>query len=77
MESVIAILKQIRPEFEFSGVDDFFASGMLDSFDLTTLISALEERYGIVLDGEDIVPENFCNVEAIVRLMAKYRVAMM
>jgi acyl carrier protein len=72
---VIAILKKIRPEFEFGGADDFFARGMLDSFDLTVLVSALEERFGLSLDGADIVPEHFRSVEAISSLLAKYGVA--
>lgn len=72
MENVLAILKGIRPEFEFAGVDDFFARGMLDSFDLTMLVSALEERFAISVDGADLVPENFRNVTAIQGLLAKY-----
>lgn len=74
MDNVIAILKNIRPEFEFAGVDDFFARGMLDSFDLTVLVSALEERFGVAIDGADIVPENLRNVKAIVSLLGKYGV---
>ena len=61
MEMVTEILKKVRPEFEFAGVDDFFARGMLDSFDLVTLVSSLEEHYKITIDGAEIVPENFRN----------------
>ena len=74
MENVINILKGIRPEFDFKGVDNFFIHGMLDSFDLVMLVAALEKHYNIVIDGEDIVPENFYNVEAIIRLITKYGV---
>lgn len=74
MESVITVLKGIRPEFQFTGVDDFFTRGMLDSFDLTMLISALEECFGISIDGADIVPENLRNVDAIVSLLRRYGV---
>jgi acyl carrier protein len=75
MENVIAILKTIRPECEFGAVDDFFAHGMLDSFDLTMLVSAVEERFGISIDGGDIVPENFRSIEAILSLLARYGAA--
>ena len=47
----------------------------LDSFDLTMLVSALEERLGVGIDGADIVPENFRNVKAITALMERYGVA--
>jgi acyl carrier protein len=72
MEQINSILKNIRPEFEFAGVNDFFARGMLDSFDLTVLVSALEEKYSITIEGMDIVPENFRSVEAIHALLTKY-----
>jgi acyl carrier protein len=75
MENVIAILKSIRPECDFAAVDDFFARGMLDSFDLTMLVSALEERFSISMDGSDILPENFRSVQAILLLLARYGVA--
>ena len=43
-DDVVSILNDIRPEFDFRDVDDFFGSGLLDSFDLTVLIAALETR---------------------------------
>jgi acyl carrier protein len=75
MEKIVAILKDIRPEYDFAGVDDFFAKGMLDSFDLTVLVSSLEERFAISVDGADIVPENFRNIDAIFSLLKRYAVA--
>ena len=74
MENIIAILKKIRPEYDYTDVKDFFAQGMLDSLDLTLLVSSLEERFGISVDGGDIVPENFRNTEAISSLLRKYNI---
>lgn len=70
-QQLLEILAEIRPEFEFDGVEDFFAEGMLDSFDLMTLVATLDERFGIKIDGMDILPENFRNVEAIMSLVAR------
>lgn len=74
MKELITILTEIRPEFTFEGVDDFFAKGMLDSFDLVTLVATLDKRFGISIEGTDIVPENFCNLDAMARLLTKYGV---
>jgi acyl carrier protein len=71
MSKVPAILAQIRPEFDFSQSDDFFEDGMLDSFDLVTLVSELDKEYGISIDGMDIVPANFSNVSAIEALLTR------
>ena len=35
-----------------------FKDGLLDSFDIVSLVSILEETYKIKIDGLDIVPEN-------------------
>ena len=70
-EKIVEILKEIRPEFEFEGVENFFDEGMLDSFDLMTLVATLDERFAIKIDGTDILPENFANVDAIAALIEK------
>ena len=71
MKSVAEILKEIRPEFDFTASGDFIADGMLDSFDMVTLVAALDKNYGISIAGTDIVPENFQNVQTIEALLRK------
>ena len=44
---------------------------MLDSFDMVTLVSALDKNYGISIQGTDIVPENFQNLQTIQALLRK------
>ena len=67
----MTILKTIRPELDFTASGDFIADGMLDSFDMITLVSALEKQYGISINGTDIVPENFKNLQTIEVLLRK------
>jgi len=70
---IAEILKEIRPEFDFTQSQDFLADGMLDSFDLVTLVSDLDKAYAISISGLDIIPENFQNIAAIQTLLEKYR----
>lgn len=72
MKDIISILNDIRPEFDFASSTDFISDGMLDSFDVVTLVAALDKKYGISIDGVDIIPENFQCVEAIVALLKKH-----
>lgn len=74
MSKVPTVLAQIRPELDFSQSEDFFEDGVLDSFDLVTLVAELDRTYGISIDGMDIVPENFGNVSKIEALLARYGV---
>ena len=70
-ETIKKILSDIRPEFNFDESEDFIEDGFLDSFDIVSLITMLEENFKITVDGIDIVPENFTNYEAITKLIEK------
>jgi acyl carrier protein len=74
MKPIADILKEIRPEFDFTTSNDFMADGMLDSFDMVTLVSTLDKTYGISIAGTDIVPENFQNLQTIEALVRKHGV---
>lgn len=68
---ILEMLKDIRPEYDFTASDDFIGDGLLDSFDMVTFVSELEDTFGIVIDGLDIVPENFATVEMILATVRK------
>ena len=70
-EKVLEILSNIRPEFDFTEDVNFIEEGMLDSFDVVTLVSDLDSTFGISIDGVDIVPENFSSVDSIINLLKK------
>lgn len=71
-EKIIAILTELRPEFDFTqeGVD-FIEEGMLDSFDVVSLVDTLDTEFNIVIDGMDIIPENFSSLDSIQELLKK------
>jgi acyl carrier protein len=71
MNALAELLQGIRPEFDFTVSRDFIGDGMLDSFDMVTLVATLDKTYGISIDGMDIVPENFQNLETIANLLRK------
>lgn len=68
-EKIIEILNGLRPEYDFSAEANFIEEGMLDSFDIVSLVSELEENFGVVIDGIEIVPDNFSTLEAIENLI--------
>ena len=70
-KKVYGILEELRPECDFVHREDFIEDGLLDSFDVVTLVSELEDAYGIIIDGLDIVPENFASIAAILATVKK------
>lgn len=68
---IITILSEIRPEFDFTKDVNFIEEGMLDSFDVVSLVSSLDETFGISINGMDILPDNFSSIENIIALLKK------
>lgn len=73
-EQIIKILSELRPEFDFTqeGIN-FIEEGMLDSFDMVSLIDSIETEMGVAIAGVDVLPENFCDIDAICRTIEKNR----
>ena len=71
MKDILDMLAELRPEFDFAESENYIEDGLLDSFDIVSLTSMLEEKYNITIDGLDIVPENFATAEAIAGLVIK------
>ena len=69
---IVEILNEIRSEYDFNSDVNFIENGMLDSFDVVALVTALDEEYKISIDGTDIIPDNFSTVNAIETLLSKY-----
>lgn len=70
-EQIIKILSDLRPEFDFTQDVDFIEEGMLDSFDLVSLVSDIETELGVAIQGMDILPENFSSIDAIIKVIEK------
>ena len=70
-KKILKFLTEIRPEFDFAESSNFIEEGMLDSFDIVSLVASLDEEFGISIDGTEILPENFSNVDGIYQLLIK------
>lgn len=70
-KTILELLSSIRPESKFEASEDFHAEGLLDSFDMAVLVSTLDSTFDIAIEGVDIVPENFKNLNSIEELLRK------
>ena len=70
-ERIIKILTDTRPEFDFTEDLNYIEEGMFDSFDIVSLVTSLDEEFGISIDGVDIIPENFSTFDSIKQLLIK------
>ena len=70
-EKVIAILNEVKPTRDLSGIEDIIEGGYLDSFELMSLISLLSEGFEVEIGVDEIVPENFNSVAAMVAMVER------
>jgi acyl carrier protein len=54
-------------DFRFEDSDSFLARGIIDSTGILELIAFLQDTYGIVIDDEELVPENLDSINAVSR----------
>ena len=70
MEKLEEILKELRPDIDLEE-KAFVDDGVLDSFDIVTLVGEIVDAFGVEIAVEDIIPENFNSVDAIMELINK------
>ena len=68
-EQLLALLDEIRPDVEFEKETKLIDDGILDSFDIISIVNELNEHYDIEIDVDDLEPENFNSVEAMLELI--------
>ena len=71
MEQLLQILIQMHPEVDFASETDLIGNEILDSLDIVTLITEINSAFDVSIPAEEILPENFCSVEAIYALITR------
>ncbi len=71
MQELLEILQDLHPEVDFETCDTLIDDGILDSFDIVTIIAEVNEEFDVVIPAEEIVPENFNSAEALHALIER------
>jgi acyl carrier protein len=69
MEKLLNILTEVRPDIEFENEKKLMDDGVLDSFDVVSIISELNDAFDIHIRVNHLTAENFNSVEAIMTLV--------
>lgn len=71
MEKLLELLKGIRPDIDFENETSLIDDGYLDSFDVVSIISGIDDVFGVQIRINELDPENFNSAEAIWNLIQK------
>lgn len=70
-EHIVSIVQEIKSISEYDPKYPLISSGFFDSFDIMTLVSKVEERFGVKIPGEEITPDNLDTCADIVEMVKR------
>lgn len=68
-EQLMKILNELRPDVDFENETALITDGILDSFDIVSLIGEINQEFDVSIGADDIEPENLDSVEAMLDLI--------
>lgn len=71
METLLQILKNLHPDVDFQSNDDLIGGGVLDSLDIVTLITEINNAFDVSIPAEEVIPENFNSASALYALIKR------
>lgn len=73
MDKLLELLHGIRPDVDFESETELIDDGILDSFDVVSIISEIDDVFGVQIRINELEPENFNSAEAIWALIQKLK----
>ena len=71
MEELMTILSEIRPDVDFETETKLIDNGILDSFDIISIVGEVNTEFDVEINVEYLLPENFNSAAAIYELICK------
>lgn len=70
-EKILEILNDINDDIDYENETSLIDEGLLDSFDIVSLVSELNSCFDINITVVDLVPENFNTLSAMTALVER------
>lgn len=72
-EELLRILTETCPGVDFERETALIDDGIIDSLDIVTIVSEIMDAFDVEISVEDLQPENFNSVEAILDLIEAHK----
>lgn len=70
-ETVLDILEEIRGDIDFENETKLADDRLLSSLDIVTIVGRFNDEFDVEISVEDLEPENFNSVDAMVELITR------
>lgn len=71
LDTVISMLEEINDDVDFETEDKLVDNRVFDSFDILSVISAIDDEFDVSVPAKDIIPENFNSAQAIYEMILR------
>ena len=71
MEELIEILKDLHSDVDFDTCTTLIDDKILDSFDIVSIVSEVNDRFDVAIPAKELVPENFNSAKALWELITR------
>ena len=71
MEKLIEILENLHEGIDYETCETLIDDGILDSLDIVTLITDINDAFDVAITPEEILPENFNSAKALWELIER------
>ena len=71
MEKLIEILEELHPDVDFETEEALIDGGILDSFDIVTLVAEIDAEFDVQIPAEELIPDNFNSAKALYELVER------
>lgn len=71
MNKLLTILTGLHPDVDFAAEDALIDSGILDSFDIVTIVAEIDDTLGVAIPADELTPENFNSARALYALVQR------
>ena len=68
-EELLEILEDCCPDVDFENETALIDDGLLESLDIVTIVNDIMHHFDVRLSVDDLLPENFNSVEAMLELI--------
>ena len=69
MDKLMGILLELNPDIDYERETALIDAGLLDSFDIVTLVSEIDDVFGVEIPAQALTPENFNSAKALYGLI--------
>ncbi len=71
MEELLKILESVKPGIDYSNEKSLIDDEIIDSFDIVTIVSQINDAFDIDFPVNEIIPENFNSAEALYSVITR------